>query len=103
MNAELANSAHPTVDQRLRSMWPEIQGYGVKHLWIFGSRARGQAGESSDCDLLVEFEQPPGFDAFMTLKLMLEDSLGMPVDLLSLHACPPRWLRAIQPEMLRVA
>ncbi len=103
MIQEASSPAHPPVDQRLRALWPEIQDQGVKHLWIFGSRARGQAGESSDCDLLVEFEQPPGFDAFMTLKLMLEDGLGMPVDLLSLHACPPRWLRAIQPEMLRVA
>jgi predicted nucleotidyltransferase len=34
--------------------------YGVRSLALFGSVARGKAGEKSDVDLLVEFERPVG-------------------------------------------
>ena len=93
----------PSADPHLRTLWSQIRHQGVKHLWIFGSRARGDSGPESDYDFLVEFASPPGFDAFMNLKLDLEEGLGFPVDLLSLHACPPRWLRAIHSELRRVA
>lgn len=103
MKADPPQSSPSPIDQRLKAVWPQIEALGIKHLWIFGSRSRGDHKRSSDCDILVEFGDPPGFDAFMSLKLMLEDHLEMPVDLLSLHALPPRWLRAIQPGLLRVA
>jgi predicted nucleotidyltransferase len=89
--------------QSLRDFWPEIQKHGVNHLWIFGSRARGDDHADSDVDLLVDFVMPPNFDDFMGLKLQLEDHLGAKVDLLSLSACQPRFLKAIQPELLHVA
>jgi predicted nucleotidyltransferase len=89
--------------ESLRTLWPEIQKHGVNHLWIFGSRARGDAHAGSDLDVLVDFTLPPSFDHFMGLKLTLEDHLGTPVDLLSLSACHPRFLKAIQPELLHVA
>ena len=91
------------VAQTLRSLWPEIQKHGVKHLWLFGSCSRGDTHTDSDVDLLVEFSTSPGFDNFMGLKLDLEDHLGTKVDLLSLTACQPRFLRAIQSELLHVA
>ena len=92
-----------TVAESLRSFWPEIQKHDVKHLWLFGSRARGDAHADSDVDVLVEFGSPPVFDTFMGLKIDLEDHLGTKVDLLSLSACNPRFLRAIQSELLHVA
>lgn len=32
-----------------------IRGFGVRRLGIFGSYARGEQGEASDMDFLVEF------------------------------------------------
>ena len=103
MNETGLSQVQPSADQRLRAIWSEIRHQGIKHLWVFGSRVRGDGGPDSDYDFLVEFAAPPDFDTFMNLKLDLEDRLGTPVDLLSLHACPPRWLRAIQTELRRVA
>ena len=87
----------------LRNLWPVMQKYGVASLWIFGSHARGDFRPDSDIDLLVEFASPPGFDNFMGLKFDLEDRLGTKVDLLSRSACKPRFLDAIQPDLLHVA
>ena len=87
----------------LRRLWPVIQKHGVISLWIFGSHARGDSRSDSDLDLLVDFESPPGFDNFMGLKIELEDRLGIKVDLLSRSACRPRFLKAIEPELLHVA
>ncbi len=87
----------------LREIWPVIQKHGVTNLWIFGSHARGDFRPDSDLDLLVDFASPPGFDNFMGLKFDLEDRLGTKVDLLSRSACNPRFLKAIQHELLHVA
>jgi predicted nucleotidyltransferase len=38
---------------------------------LFGSVARNEAITASDVDLLVAFEQLPGFDGYMTLKFRL--------------------------------
>ena len=87
----------------LDALRDEFPRFGVKHLWLFGSRARGDQRSDSDWDVLVEFTNTPSFDEFMGLKLFLEDHLGRPVDLLSLTACKPRFLAAIEPELRHVA
>ena len=91
------------IAQELRDFWPAIQKHGVTSMWIFGSHARGDSHPGSDLDLLVDFASPPGFDNFMGLKIDLENRLGTKVDLLSRSACRPRFLKAIQPELLHVA
>jgi predicted nucleotidyltransferase len=41
------------------------QRFDVKSLALFGSVARGEATETSDVDLLVEFERPVGLFHFL--------------------------------------
>ena len=43
------------------------QQFGVKALALFGSAARGEATETSDVDLLVEFDRPIGLFHFFTV------------------------------------
>ena len=60
------------------------RGHHVHRLALFGSVARGDAGDDSDYDFLVRFAPlPPGgyADAFFGLKEGLEALLGAPVDL----------------------
>jgi len=47
---------------------------------LFGSFARGEAGENSDIDLLVRFSKPVGWE-FFGIAEELEDALGKKVDL----------------------
>lgn len=81
----------------------EFPRFGARHVWLFGSRSRGDDGSASDWDVLVEFAGQPSFDAFMGLKCFLEDRLGGRVDLLSRKACSPRFLAAIQDDLDHVA
>ena len=58
--------------------------FGVKKIGIFGSFARGDSGEQSDVDVLVEFEPDKNtFDNFMDLLFYLEDLFGKKVDLIT--------------------
>jgi len=85
------------LDSRLR------EKLGVAALYVFGSVARGEAGTGSDVDLLVEFEGPPTFARFMDLKFLLEDALGVRVDLVARGALRERLRPRIESELRRVA
>ena len=56
--------------------------YSVKKIGIFGSYSKGNPTENSDIDLIVEFEQPIGFQ-FMELVAYLENLFGKKVDVLT--------------------
>jgi predicted nucleotidyltransferase len=61
----------------------------VRRIGIFGSFARGEQKESSDIDILVEFEKPT-FRNFMNLSFYLENLLGRKVDLVTVKGLHPR-------------
>lgn len=72
-------------------------------LYVFGSVARGEARETSDVDLLVEFQGQATFAAFMDLKALLEDTLGVHVNLVTRAALRPHLRPRIEAEAQRVA
>jgi predicted nucleotidyltransferase len=76
-----------------------IRGYGVRRLGLFGSCARGESVEASDLDFVVEFEKK-SFDAYMDLKLFLEELFGCPVDLVISDAIKPRLRTTILGEAI---
>ncbi|MBN2020697.1 MAG: nucleotidyltransferase domain-containing protein [Sedimentisphaerales bacterium] len=60
------------------------QRFHVRRLDIFGSAAMGQTTESSDVDLLVEFDEqvnPRRFDNYFEFLRSLEKLFGRHVDL----------------------
>lgn len=57
-----------------------MEKYSVTKIGIFGSVARGQAGESGDVDIVYEMLKPNGFTA-VHFKEDLELKLHFPVDL----------------------
>ncbi len=59
----------------------ELQRFGVKSLFLFGSVARDEARPDSDVDFLVEFEEPGGLFQLLRLQHYLEDIFGCSVDL----------------------
>jgi predicted nucleotidyltransferase len=54
--------------------------YHVHEIGIFGSYARNEQGAGSDLDILVELDEPLGWDV-VDLKEDLERMLGLPVGL----------------------
>ena len=64
--------------------------FGVKHIRVFGSVARGEESDHSDIDFLVEF--PRGYDLFaqrMPLTDELSQLLNRPVDVVPEHELGP--------------
>jgi uncharacterized protein len=43
--------------RKLREHEAELRQLGVQHLYLFGSMARGEAGEDSDVDLFFDYEK----------------------------------------------
>ena len=76
----------------------ELIRHGVKSLAVFGSVARGEATESSDLDLLVEFARPVGLFEFIRLKKFLEDLTKCRVDLVTQDALHPAMRESILSE-----
>lgn len=74
-----------------------VRGFGVRHLGIFGSYARGEQNAASDMDFLVEFEKKT-FDNYMDLKFFLEGLFRRPVDLVIADNVKPRLRKPILEE-----
>ena len=81
----------------------ELKRLDVKALSLFGSAARGEAGPESDLDFLVEFNGPTKFAGFMDLKLLLEDTFGVKVDLATSAMIRPEIEAAVRRDLTRVA
>lgn len=64
--------------------------YKVKEIGIFGSFARGEQKDSSDLDLLIDFEEPIGLIQYVGLQNYLSDRIGVQVDLVTKSGLKPR-------------
>ncbi|KUK13230.1 MAG: nucleotidyltransferase family protein [Synergistetes bacterium] len=63
--------------------------YKIKEIKIFGSYVKGEQKESSDIDIIVDFEEFPTFIEFMRIQEELEKILGVKVDLLTEESISP--------------
>lgn len=81
----------------------EIRALGVRGQWLFGSTARGEAGPSSDLDLLVEFEGSCSYAQYSALRFLLEDLFGQQVDLVLAEGLRPRVRPSLERAAVRVA
>jgi uncharacterized protein len=89
---------------RLKPFEPRLRQRGINALYLFGSTARDEAGDSSDVDLLFEYDPTTSFSLFDQAGLMIElsDSLGSRVDLISRMGLRPRVKARVENEMVRV-
>ena len=71
--------------------------YGIGYLGLFGSMARGEAGEDSDVDLLVRFDDNTNIGLFELdqIQRALEMRFGRRVDLVT------KMNKYIQPEAMK--
>lgn len=87
----------------LKNHQDELRQRGVGSLAVFGSVARGEATETSDIDVLVDFNQPVGLFEFIRLKHYLETLTGCRVDLVTPDALRPSMRDSILSEAVYVA
>ncbi len=83
----------------LRTHEAEIRRMGVVSLALFGSTARGTAGERSDVDVLVELSPSVGYFELATIADRLSALLGRPVDVVPRGALKPVLRASVLSEM----
>lgn len=76
--------------------------HGVVAVSLFGSFARGDAGLSSDLDVLVEFEQGCSLFDLVRLERELSEALGLDVDVVTPNSLHPLIRERVLEEMVRV-
>ncbi|MEP6869335.1 MAG: nucleotidyltransferase domain-containing protein [Novosphingobium sp.] len=83
---------------------PELRAGGINALYLFGSQARGDAGEASDIDLLFEVSDDSRFNLIdqAHFQIRLQEILGRKVDFISRDGMRPRMKRRVEAEMVRL-
>ena len=81
-----------------------IRALGGTSLYLFGSTSREEAGPDSDLDLFMDYDPAGPFNAFdlVAAKRILENGLGVPVDLTTRNGLHPLIGEAIQAEAIRI-
>ena len=75
--------------------------YHLTSIGIFGSFAREDFQESSDIDILIDYDQQLGID-FIDLADELEKILNCKVDLVSKNGVKPKYLEEIKKDLIYV-
>lgn len=94
------------IELNIESIKPRIVPILIKHhvsrAAIFGSVAMGKANQSSDVDLLVEFEGEKSLLDLVALKMDLEDAIEHKVDVQTYAALHPLIKKAVLAQEVRV-
>ena len=78
------------VIQRVSALRERLEALGVVRLALFGSAVRGEAGPDSDIDVLVDIPAPSGLTQLASIRHVIEDAVGRPVDLGTVAALKPQ-------------
>jgi len=90
------------IENKLKEIKPIlIDKFHVSEIGYFGSYANNQQSDYSDIDLIVEFSQPVGW-SFFTLEKFLEQSLGLPIDLVTKNALKDRIKSSILNQVIYI-
>ncbi len=87
----------------LTKLKPElVKRFGVTRLALFGSMVRDEAKNDSDIDIIVSFDGPATSEKYFGVQFLLEDHLGLPVDLVTEKAMRVELRPFIEQEAVNV-
>ena len=89
---------------KLKSCALAIKARGATSLYMFGSAARDEAKTDSDLDLFIDYDPKRKFSLvdLVGIKLLLEDELGVQVDLTTRDSLHPMLRQNIENSAVRV-
>jgi predicted nucleotidyltransferase len=81
----------------------DLKRLGVEHLYLFGSTARGEAGDDSDVDLFFDHEKGKlGLFELMDVKERAADILGRKTDIMTRDSLHKTLRQSIEATAVRV-
>jgi predicted nucleotidyltransferase len=89
--------------RRLRQHEADLKRLGVEHLYLFGSTARGQAGDDSDIDLFFDYQKGKlGLFELMDVKEYTARILGRKTDIMTRDSLHKMLRQDIEASAMRV-
>jgi predicted nucleotidyltransferase len=89
---------------KLRETAPALRAEGVTKLAIFGSRARGDAMDGSDLDVLIDVDPEANFSLLNLsgVGLIVEDVTGLKTQVAMRRSLEPRMAERIADDVIEV-
>lgn len=89
---------------KLRETAPALRAEGVTKLAIFGSRARGDATDDSDLDVLIDVDPDANFSLLNLsgVGLIVEDVTGLKTQVAMRRSLEPRMAERIADDVIVV-
>ncbi len=88
---------------KLKAHEAELKRLGVEHLYLFGSTARGDAGEESDVDLFFDYERGKlGLFELIDVKELASGILGRKADIMTRDSLHRTLRQRIEATAMRV-
>jgi predicted nucleotidyltransferase len=89
---------------KLKSCADAVRARGATSLYLFGSAVRDQAKSDSDLDLFIDYDPKKKFSLvdLVGIKLLLEDELGVEIDLTTRDSLHPMLRNGIEQSAVRV-
>ena len=93
-----------TIVERIKSKEAAIREEGATHLYLFGSRARGDNKPTSDLDVYVDYDLSGKFSILdlVGIKLLLEDELSLDVHITTKNSLHPKLKNDIEAQSICV-
>src|ERR1700731_736456 len=90
--------------KKLRTFAGALRARGATSLYLFGSTAMDKAGDNSDLDLFIDYDPRGKFNAFdlVASKRLLEEGLGVDVDLTTCKGLHPIIRKRVEPDAKRI-
>lgn len=90
-------------DEDRRVIVDYLRDAGASEVVLFGSFARGDAGEESDVDVLVEFSESVSLLEVARLERVISEDIGRDVDIVTENGISPHILERVRDrEVLKV-
>lgn len=89
---------------RIKACEADIRAEGVEHLFVFGSRARGDAAPGSDLDVLIDIATDVRFSLYNLsgVGLAVENATGIGTQVVLSRSAPEDFKRRIADDLVRV-
>jgi predicted nucleotidyltransferase len=89
---------------KLRSTAPALRAEGVTKLAIFGSRARGDARDDSDLDVLIEVDPDATFSLLdlVGVQHIIKDATGLDTQAEMRRSLEPRFAQRIADDIIEI-